>query len=283
MLSSKSSAGAAASSAAGGGNQQQAGGDPVAGANWAAVRSIAVCLMCCACFTRRDHLLLTVSDKLTALSRVSRQEASNMFDAIISGAQPQQLGGAGAFNLFGAPNQQVRARGQYLWFGQSQHAPNRDSQQCCGHLTRTRFAPKASSGDVWQHLRSCHTILGKKTNMRLSNCMSFRSNLSTSPDLLSQGANAQLGGELLLPIVARYLDQLRNPDTSARLMPSASYSLPEGRCPAQSTAKPDTHYTCHAHPLRGLMRAVWSCRAAVCKAQQTLSTAAAARRVARKS
>ena len=44
----------------------------------------------------------------------------------------------------------------------------------------------------------------------------------------AQGANAQLGGELLLPIVARYLDQLRSPDTSARLMPSASYSLPEG-------------------------------------------------------
>ena len=37
-----------------------------------------------------------------------------MFDAIIGGAQPQQLGGAGAFNLFGAPNQQVRTRQQCL-------------------------------------------------------------------------------------------------------------------------------------------------------------------------
>ena len=43
-----------------------------------------------------------------------------------------------------------------------------------------------------------------------------------------QGADGQLAGALLLPVVARYLEHLRSPDIPARLMPSASYSLPGG-------------------------------------------------------
>ncbi len=158
-----------------------------------------------------------------------------MFDAIIGGAQPQQLGGAGAFNLFGAPNQQVRARTQSCGPASRSMWQLWSSQQRYCHLTRPRLRRKTIGGDAAASRGSCPMILCFAT-MTSRSCTCFHGKLEHRTDVPAQGANAQLGGELLLPIVARFLDQLRSPDTSARLMPSASYSLPEGRRPAQSTA-----------------------------------------------